>query len=106
MPTILIRTSRRLSYNQALTLATLTKPPPSTYQRNLQKEIAGYFIVVLLALPIRLSLMTYFKDSPDGFGYFVERYLGAISMGLIGAVFISKLRLRYKLALTFFLVAL
>ncbi len=79
---------------------------PSDFKRNLRKEIAGYFIVVLCALPIRLALMSAFEDAEDGFGFFWSQYLGGITIGLIGAVFISKLRLRYKLALTFVLVAI
>jgi hypothetical protein len=79
---------------------------PSDFKRNLRKEIAGYFIVVMCALPFRLALMTKFDDAKDGFGFFWNQYLSGISIGLIGAVFISKLRLRYKLALTFVLVAI
>lgn len=79
---------------------------PSDFKRNLKKEIAGYFIVVLCALPFRLALMTTFADAKDGFGLFWNQYLSGISLGLIGAVFISKLRLRTKLALTFVLVAI
>jgi hypothetical protein len=79
---------------------------PSDFKRNLKKEIAGYFIVVLCALPFRLALMTQFADAKDGFGFFWNQYLSRISLGLIGAVFVSKLRLRYKLALTFVLVAI
>ena len=78
----------------------------SDFKRNLRKEIAGYFIVVLCALPFRLALMSAFEDAEDGFGFFWSQYLGGITIGLIGAVFISKLRLRYKLALTFVLVAI
>jgi hypothetical protein len=79
---------------------------PSDFKRNLRREIAGYFIVVMCALPFRLALMTTFDDAKDGFGFFWNQYLSGISIGLIGAVFISKLRLRYKLALTFVLVAI
>jgi len=79
---------------------------PSDFKRNLRREIAGYFIVVLCALPFRMALMTTFADDKEGFGFFWNQYLSGISIGLIGAVFISKLRLRYKLALTFILVAI
>jgi hypothetical protein len=79
---------------------------PSAYKRNLKREIAGYFIVVLCALPFRLALMTQFADAQDGFGFFWNQYLSGISLGLIAVVFVSKLRLRYKLALTFVLVAI
>ena len=79
---------------------------PSDYKRNLKKEIAGYFIVVLCALPFRMALMTSYADAKEGFGFFWNQYLSGISIGLIGAVFISKLRLRTKLALTFVLVAI
>ena len=79
---------------------------PSDFKRNLRREIAGYFIVVLCALPFRFWLMTEFEGANEGFGYFWNSYLSGITIGLIGAVFISKLRLRYKLALTFVLVAI
>jgi hypothetical protein len=79
---------------------------PSDFKRNLRREIAGYFIVVLCALPIRFWLMTEFEGANEGFGYFWNSYLSGITIGLIGAVFISKLRLRTKLALTFVLVAI
>jgi hypothetical protein len=79
---------------------------PSDFKRNLKREIAGYFLVALCALPIRLALMAHFHESEGGFGYFWERYLSCISLGLIAVVVASKLRLRYKLALTFVLVAI
>jgi hypothetical protein len=78
----------------------------SDFKRNLSREIAGYFIAVLCALPFRFWLMTEFEGTKDGFGYFWNSYLSGISLGLIAVVFVSKLRLRYKLALTFFLVAI
>ena len=81
----------------------MSNSQPSDFKRNLRKEIAGYFIVVMCALPFRLALMTKFDEAKDGFGFFWNQYLSGI---LIGAVFISKLRLRYKLALTFVLVAI
>jgi len=79
---------------------------PSDFKRNLRREIAGYFIVVLCALPFRFWLMTEFEEAKDGFGYFWNQYLSGISLGLIAVVFVSKLRMRYKLALTFVLVAI
>lgn len=79
---------------------------PSDFKRNLSREIAAYFIVVLCALPFRFWLMMEFEGANEGFGYFWNSYLSGITIGLIGAVFISKLRLRYKLALTFVLVAI
>lgn len=78
----------------------------SDFKRNLSREIAGYFIAVLCALPFRFWLMTEFEGAKDGFGYFWNSYLSGISLGLIAVVFVSKLRLRYKLALTFVLVAI
>ena len=50
--------------------------------------------------------MAQFEGADEGFGFFWNHYLGGISIGLIGAVFVSKLRLRHKLALTFLLVAI
>ncbi len=84
----------------------MTSNPKSDFKRNLSREIAGYFIAVLCALPFRFWLMTEFEGAKDGFGYFWNSYLSGISLGLIGVVFVSKLRLRYKLALTFLLVAI
>jgi hypothetical protein len=84
----------------------MTSNPKSDFKRNLSREIAGYFIAVLCALPFRFWLMTEFEGAKDGFGYFWNSYLSGISLGLIAVVFVSKLRLRYKLALTFLLVAI
>ena len=84
----------------------MTSNPKSDFRRNLSREIAGYFIAVLCALPFRFWLMAEFEGAKDGFGYFWNSYLSGISLGLIGVVFVSKLRLRYKLALTFLLVAI
>ncbi len=79
---------------------------PSDYKRNLSREIAAYFIVVLCALPIHFWIhMTFEAD--DGWGsYLASASFTYILMGLIGAVFVSKLSLRTKLILTFVLVAL
>ncbi|MEN9536671.1 MAG: hypothetical protein RLZZ178_668 [Verrucomicrobiota bacterium] len=79
---------------------------PSDFKRNLRREIAGYFIVIMCALPIRFWVMSKFEGADEGFGFFWNHYLSGISLGLIAAVFVSKLRLRYKLALTFLLVAI
>lgn len=79
---------------------------PSDFKRNLRREIAGYFIVVLLALPIRFWVMVTVEEQQGWLAFLAERTFGYISVGLIGAVAVSKLRLRTKLILTFLLVAL
>ncbi len=84
----------------------MTGNPKSDFKRNLSREIAAYFIVVLCALPIRFWLMSVFEGADEGFGYFWNSYLSGISLGLIGVVFVSKLSLRTKLILTFVLVAI
>jgi FtsH-binding integral membrane protein len=84
----------------------MTSNPKSDFKRNLSREIAAYFIVVLCALPIRFWLMSEIEGAKDGFGYFWNSYLSGISLGLIGVVFVSKLSLRTKLILTFVLVAI
>jgi hypothetical protein len=78
----------------------------SDFKRRLRREIAGYFIVIMCALPVRFWIMSKFEGAEEGFGFFWNHYLSGISLGLIAAVFVSKLRLRHKLALTFLLVAL
>jgi hypothetical protein len=78
----------------------------SDYKRRLRREIAGYFIVIMCALPVRFWIMSKFAGAEEGFGFFWNHYLSGISLGLIAAVFVSRLRLRYKLALTGLLVAL
>lgn len=79
---------------------------PSDFKRNLRREIAGYFIVVLLALPIRFWLMVTLEEQ-QGIGAFLAgRVFGYLAVGLIAAIAVSKLRLRTKLILTFLLVAL
>ena len=79
---------------------------PSDFKRNLRREIAGYFIVILCALPIRFWIMAALMDQ-EGWGAFLaSRVFGYLSVGLITAVAVSKLRLRTKLILTFLLVAL
>ncbi len=85
----------------------MTSNPKSDFKRNLSREIAAYFIVVLCALPIRCWLMSVFEGADEGFGYFWNSYLSGIFLGgLIGVVFVSKLSLRTKLILTFVLVAI
>ncbi len=85
----------------------MTSNPKSDFKRNLSREIAGYFIAVLCALPFRFWLMTEFEGAKDGWGaYLASTSFGYILVGLIGAVFVSKLSLRTKLILTFVLVAL
>ena len=79
---------------------------PSDFKRNLSREIAAYFIVVLCALPIRFWLYSATKDDDGWVSYLASTSFSYISVGLIGAVFVSKLSLRTKLILTFILVAI
>ncbi|GBL24066.1 hypothetical protein EMGBS6_08510 [Opitutia bacterium] len=79
---------------------------PSDFKRNLSREIAAYFIVVLCALPIRFWLYSETKDDDGWVSYLASSTFSYIAFGLIGAVFVSKLSLRTKLILTFILVAL
>ena len=79
---------------------------PSEYKRNLRREIAGYFIVVLCALPVRFWIYSAAKEQDSWLAFLANRTYAYCTVGLIGAVAVSKLRLRYKLALTFFLVAI
>jgi hypothetical protein len=78
----------------------------SDFKRNLRREVAGYFIVVLCALPIRFWIYSAVKDQDGGLAFLAERAFGYVSVGLIGAVAVSKLPLRTKLILTFLLVAI
>lgn len=80
--------------------------PPSDFRRNLRREIAGYFIVVLCALPVRFWIMASLMDQEGRWAFLASRVFGYLSVGLIAAVAVSKLRLRTKLILTFLLVAL
>ena len=80
--------------------------PPSDFRRNLRREIAGYFIVVLCALPVRFWIYSAAKEQDGWWAFLAERTFGYLSVGLIAAVAVSKLRLRTKLTLTFLLVAL
>ena len=78
----------------------------SDFKRNLRREIAGYFIVVLCALPVRFWIYLAAKEQDSWLAFLAQRSFGYISIGLITAVAVSKLRLRTKLILTFLLVAL
>jgi hypothetical protein len=78
----------------------------SDFKRNLSREIAAYFIVVLCALPIRFWLTTAFEETGGWAAYLASTSFSYISFGLIGGVFVSKLSLRTKLILTFLIVAL
>lgn len=78
----------------------------SDRKRNLRREIAAYFIVVLCALPIRFWIYSATKDDGGWWSYLASNTFNYISVGLIGAVFVSKLSLRTKLILTFVLVAI
>ena len=79
---------------------------PSDFKRNLSREIAAYFIVVLCALPIRFWIYSAAKDDGGWGSYLASTTFNSISGALVGAVFLSKLSLRTKLILTFILVAL
>ena len=79
--------------------------PSSDYRRNLRREIASYFIVVLCALPVRFWIYSAAKEQDSWLAFLAERAFGYVSIGLIAAVAVSKLRLRTKLILTFLLVA-
>ena len=78
----------------------------SDFKRNLSREIAAYFIVVLCALPIRFWLYSATKDDDGWVSFLASTTFNSISFALIGAVFVSKLSLRTKLIVTFILVAL
>ena len=80
--------------------------PKSDYKRNLRREIAAYFIVVLCALPIRFWIYSAAKDDSGWGSFLASTTFNSISLALIGAVFVSKLSLRTKLIVTFILVAL
>ena len=80
--------------------------PKSDYKRNLRREIAAYFIVVLCALPIRFWIYSAAKDDSGWGSFLASTTFNSISFALIGAVFVSKLSLRTKLIVTFILVAL
>jgi hypothetical protein len=80
--------------------------PKSDFKRNLRREIAGYFIVVLCALPIRFWIYASIKDQEGWLANLASSAFNYVSIGLIGAIFVSKLSMRTKLILTFILVAL
>jgi hypothetical protein len=77
----------------------------SDFKRRLRREIAGYFIVIMCALPIRLWLMATYSGVDEGFGA-IWPYLHCISLGLFLTVLRSQFTLRTKLILTGLLVAL
>ena len=79
---------------------------PSDFKRNLRREIAAYFIVVLCALPVRFWLYLTLEEQDGWLAKLASNGFGYISVGLIGAVFVSKLSLRTRLILTFLIVAL
>jgi hypothetical protein len=78
----------------------------SDFKRNIRREVAGYFIVILCALPIRFWLYWTLKEQDGWLAKLASSSFNYVSVGLIGAVFVSKLSLRTKLILTFILVAL
>jgi hypothetical protein len=79
---------------------------PSDFKRNLRREVAGYFIVILCALPIRFWLHAAVRDQDGWLSFLAEQAFGYLTVGLVSAVFVSKLRLRTRLILTFLIVAL
>ncbi len=83
----------------------MTSNPKSDFKRNLSREIAAYFIVVLCALPFRFWIQSSINEDDGWVSYLASTSFSYISVGLIGAVFVSKLSLRTKLILTFILVA-
>ena len=84
----------------------MTSTPKSDFKRNLSREIAGYFIVVLCALPIRFWLHAAVKEQDGWLGFLAGQAFGYLTIGLVSAVFVSKLSLRTRLILTFLIVAL
>ncbi|MBM3868552.1 MAG: hypothetical protein FJ384_06455 [Verrucomicrobia bacterium] len=78
----------------------------SDFKRNIRREIAGYFIVVLLALPIRFWVYSAVQGQEGWPGFLAEQAFGYLTIGLVSAVFVSKLSLRTRLILTFLIVAL
>ncbi|MFM2212385.1 MAG: hypothetical protein RL639_1579 [Verrucomicrobiota bacterium] len=78
----------------------------SDFKRNLRREVAGYFIVILCALPIRFWLFSAMQGQEGWLGFLAEQAFGYLTVALVSAVFVSKLRLRTRLILTFLIVAL
>jgi len=78
----------------------------SDFKRNLRREVAGYFIVILCALPIRFWLFSAMQGQEGWLGFVAEQVFGYLTVALVSAVFVSKLRLRTRLILTFLIVAL
>ncbi len=79
---------------------------PSDFKRNLRREVAGYFIVILCALPIRFWLYAAVKDQDGWLGFLAGQAFGYLTVALVSAVFVSRLHLRTRLILTFLIVAL
>ena len=79
---------------------------PSDFKRNLKREVACYFIVVLCALPIRFWIHTAVKEQDGWLGFLAGQTFSYLMVGVIAAVFVSKLSLRTKLIMTFVLVAI
>ena len=78
----------------------------SDFKRNLRREVAGYFIVILCALPIRFWLYSAVQGQESWLGFLAEQAFGYLTVALVAAVFVSKLSLRTRLILTFLIVAL
>ena len=78
----------------------------SDFKRNLRREVAGYFIVILCALPIRFWLHAAVNDQDGRLGFLAGQAFGYLTVGLVSAVFVSKLSLWTRLILTFLIVAL
>ena len=78
----------------------------SDFKWNIRREVAGYFIVVLCALPIRFWLYSFVQDQDGWLGFLAGQAFGYLTIGLVSAVFVSKLSLRTRLILTFLIVAL
>ncbi|MFM8550501.1 MAG: hypothetical protein ACKOBS_07500, partial [Verrucomicrobiota bacterium] len=55
---------------------------PSDFKRNLRREVAGYFIVVLCALPIRFWLYSAIKDQDGWPGFLAGQAFGYLTLGL------------------------
>lgn len=79
---------------------------PSDFKRNLRKEIAGYFLVALVALPLHFALWMGVIDEGNLAENIGHKMVVYSLVPMIGAIVFSKLRLRYKLALIFVLVVL
>ena len=49
---------------------------PSDFKRNLRREVAGYFIVILCALPIRFWLYSAVQGQEGWLGFLAEQAFG------------------------------